>query len=1246
MWRVVFSIWGLVHVLYSFFEMRFTSESISVLLASAVSANVIRPEEPATSTVPDYFQTSYGPYAGPTAAGELPFLAQTNPVLLGNPTYVPNTPVVTDVPVAGCRDGGEIFKHMGNLSPYMPNPVGFGVKEYPLPPGANITQMHMIHRHGSRYPTIGAGVADLPDRIAELLKNGTRFLGNISFLNSWEYQLGKEELTALGRQQLFNSGVLNYFNYGRLYDASKSLIARTTTQVRMLQSAENFLNGFFGPNWTKNVTLEVIIEHPGFNNSLSGDNLCTNSKNGKSSSGDEASTQWQQIYLKDATERFRRSMHGSPNWTVTDTYNAQTMCPYETIALGYSPFCSLFTWDEWLGFEYSIDLSYHGNNAFGSPTGRAVGLGYVEELIARLQQHFPQPDDASIAINETLDTSATTFPLDQNLYLDFSHDTDIMSILTALGLRQFNQSLPATGPPDDQQLIVSHIVPFAGRFNIEVIKAPRPVRVARSPNSSDSPYESAGSETVYVHMLMNQRTIPLGRSIPECGKRDDGWCELQTFIKAQQDNIAKANFHESCFGDYPAPAQIQEFKRKLDAYEELLQYLMPKVKRHDRELISNTLERYSAVRTNPPVDNVPSSSPELSSVGADYVEEDYNRTKRLQAFGFVGGHSELSWMKDLRRDIDKSTSRAQSESSESKAALEYKTSGLLTSVSYFLDDNELFLDEEVVLYHRPPRHVADKLVNLYFHTVHPSFPIIGKLPFMQQYVLYYSTPNLHPPDKWLAILNLVFALGAKYAKLTTEPWVDALNTPLEYFTRSHRFGFAHDGPFDHPSLQQVQVEGLATFFLMTIGHINRAWRTCGLAVRSALAMGINYRNESQNTPKSSKELRYRVWWAVYTVENTLSIMTGRPISATDRFCTTPLPIPYEEDQFQGTIPSHLLSSTSIRLNYMHDFLSRRSSASSSSSSSSSCSSTQTILPSDATPPLEFSILDAPPSNSLYFLFFVDITRAMRRATDTLYAPGFSRQPWFRINEVITDSVNETDAWLRCLPDVFQFKPMHDSQIFERQRWSLAFQFYSLKITVSRLSLCRSGRQRLGPPLRDFTIVTSQRNAAKICVNSACDILALLPDSPDMLWLTRVSPWWCVLHYIMQSVTVLLIELDFCVKFSTDEVGEITPPLEKGMEWILEMAAENAAAQRAWDVCNGLYCSISRSSAAAATPVAFHGLSDVLHGESPGSLAASEDMFAREEPYIPLPENMIEHPTLQTMYDQFTPCDFDFTTSEA
>lgn len=55
-------------------------------------------------------------HQGPTQVGSAPFLAQTNLAPFGNHSYVPNTPVVTDVPIIGKHDGAGIFKYMGNLS--------------------------------------------------------------------------------------------------------------------------------------------------------------------------------------------------------------------------------------------------------------------------------------------------------------------------------------------------------------------------------------------------------------------------------------------------------------------------------------------------------------------------------------------------------------------------------------------------------------------------------------------------------------------------------------------------------------------------------------------------------------------------------------------------------------------------------------------------------------------------------------------------------------------------------------------------------------------------------------------------------------------------------------------------------------------------------------------------------------------------------------------------------------------------
>lgn len=94
--------------------------------------------------VPQYFQTSPELWAGPTATGRAPFLAQTNPISFApTATFVPNNPLETAEPIMGQAQNESIFHLMGHLSPYFSNPSGFGVAEYPLPPGANISQVQV-----------------------------------------------------------------------------------------------------------------------------------------------------------------------------------------------------------------------------------------------------------------------------------------------------------------------------------------------------------------------------------------------------------------------------------------------------------------------------------------------------------------------------------------------------------------------------------------------------------------------------------------------------------------------------------------------------------------------------------------------------------------------------------------------------------------------------------------------------------------------------------------------------------------------------------------------------------------------------------------------------------------------------------------------------------------------------------------------------------------------------------------------
>ncbi|KAJ7915760.1 hypothetical protein B0H13DRAFT_1481967, partial [Mycena leptocephala] len=57
---------------------------------------------------------------------------------------------------------------------------------------------------------------------------------------------------------------------------------------------------------------------------------------------------------------------------------------------------------------------------FGFPLARSQGIGYVQELVARLT-HTPISTHNS-STNATLDDNLITFPFGQSLYVDATHE--------------------------------------------------------------------------------------------------------------------------------------------------------------------------------------------------------------------------------------------------------------------------------------------------------------------------------------------------------------------------------------------------------------------------------------------------------------------------------------------------------------------------------------------------------------------------------------------------------------------------------------------------------------------------------------------------------------------------------------------------------------------------------------------------------------------------------------------------------
>lgn len=140
----------------------------------------------------------------------------------------------------------------------------------------------------------------------------------------------------------------------------------------------------------------------------------------------------------------------------------------------------------------------------------------MNELLARLTR-LPVQDRTQT--NRTLDASPKTFPLDRNFYADFSHDNEMVSIYSALGLfrqtRLPDEKLDPTSPSPLRTWITSNLVPFSARMVVEKLHC-EDVRIPLPKGDT------------FVRILVNDYVQPLEfcDSVAEL-------CELNAFLASQ-----------------------------------------------------------------------------------------------------------------------------------------------------------------------------------------------------------------------------------------------------------------------------------------------------------------------------------------------------------------------------------------------------------------------------------------------------------------------------------------------------------------------------------------------------------------------------------------------------------------------------------------------------------------------------------------------------------------------------------------
>lgn len=327
------------------------------------------------------------------------------------------------------------------------------------------------------------------------------------------------------------------------------------------------------------------------------------------------------------------------------------------------------------------------------------------------------------------------------------------------------------------------------------------------------------------------------------------------------------------------------------------------------------------------------------------------------------------------------------------------------------------------------------------------------------------------------------------------------------------------------------------------------------------------KNASEQTSGISKEARYRVWWCLYTFEHMLGIMTGRATCIQDGICTTPYPLPFEEERLaeppatkvlaDGDARAELIDNVVSSAHVRHVPLNPRGG--------------KDAKHTDKVRDISW-LRNLPPCNAMGFMYYVDLSVIVQEIVNRVYSLDCAVTPWTHIENRMGELRSRIDLWHSNLPEAYDFTRKDEQRVdLLRSKLFLGFHYYSARITLGRPCLCRRDAHHSTAPGKP----TFSHEMAVTTLTSARMMLDLIPDTPDPIQLYQISPWWCILHYLMQAAAVLLLELSFACIHMPDHENNFLLLSKKAIRWLFAMADYSLACRRAWELCDSNFRRIAQ-----------------------------------------------------------------------
>ena len=260
--------------------------------------------------------------------------------------------------------------------------------------------------------------------------------------------------------------------------------------------------------------------------------------------------------------------------------------------------------------------------------------------------------------------------------------------------------------------------------------------------------------------------------------------------------------------------------------------------------------------------------------------------------------------------------------------------------------------------------------------------------------------------------------------------------------------------------------------------------------------------------------------------------------------------------------------------------------------------------------------NVPPANSgSYFRATLQLSVITQHILTSLYSPStILRAPGYIQQETIT-LAERLDAWVCSLPIDFnpREQPSPSIQSFARERTILGFQFRSARMLLTRPFL---GKQRQS--WKDSREGDFAGRMACMCIEAATSVITSLPDTPDPKLIHDQGPWWCIVHHLMQAISVLLLGLSLSSS-SAEDNAKMVYQVQKAMRWL--QVIRTPVADRAYCIAHNLLRAIDRRD--------YEGSSNLWTAKATDAMAERAGLMQQAAPDVVLeayyPPNMATAP---------------------